>query len=87
MAQISIVLLAVTFASMVSAAWVGRRIDRHGERRTLSLINLAYVVALAGLRDGRECLVLPAVFYLIYAFITPVSPIAASTYLRKISVP
>jgi MFS family permease len=85
-AQISVVLLAVTFASMVSAAWVGRRIDRHGERHTLSLINLGYVVALAGYAVAGNVWV-ACFFYLIYAFITPVSPIAASTYLRKISVP
>ncbi|MFH0915416.1 MAG: MFS transporter [bacterium] len=85
-AQISLVLLAVTFASMVSAAWVGRRIDRHGERRTLSIINLAYVVALAGYAVAGNVWV--ACFcYLIYAFITPISPIGAATYLRKIAVP
>lgn len=84
-AQISLVLLAVTFASMMSSAFVGRMIDKHGERRTLSVINLAYVVALAGYALAGN-VVLACIFYLLYAFITPFSPIAASTYLRKIAV-
>jgi len=84
--EISLVLLAVTFASMMSSSYVGRMIDRHGERRILSAINIAYVVALAGYALAGN-VVLACVFYLIYAFITPFSPIAASTYLRKIAVP
>lgn len=84
-AQISAVLLAVTFVSMMSSSWVGRLIDRHGERRTLSLINLAYVVALGGYALAGN-VVIACICYLIYAFIMPVSPIASSTYLRKIAV-
>lgn len=84
-AQISAVLLAVTFASMVSSPWMGRLIDRHGERRTLSLISLAYVVALGGYALAGN-VVIAGVCYLVYAFIMPVSPIASSTYLRKIAV-
>lgn len=85
-AQISAVLLAVTFLSMVSSSWMGRLIDRHGERRTLSLISLAYVVALGGYALAGN-VVIACICYLIYAFIMPVSPIASSTYLRKIAVP
>jgi len=85
-AQISALLLAVTFLSMVSSSWMGRLIDRHGERRTLSLINLAYVVALGGYALAGN-VVIACICYLIYAFIMPVSPIASSTYLRKIAVP
>jgi predicted MFS family arabinose efflux permease len=84
-AQISLVLLAVTFASMMSSAFVGRMIDRHGERRMLSIINVAYMVALAGYALAGN-VVLACVFYLVYAFIMPFSPIAASTYLRKIAL-
>jgi len=84
--QISLLLLAVTFGSMISASWIGGRIDRYGERRILSLINLAYVVALAGYALAGSVWVACAC-YVIYAFITPVSPIAAATYLRKIAVP
>ncbi|MBC7294681.1 MAG: MFS transporter [Thermoleophilia bacterium] len=84
--QISLLLLAVTFASMISSAWVGRMIDKHGERRVLSIINLAYIAALAGYALAGNVFV--ACFcYLVYAFIYPVSPIAASTYLRKIALP
>jgi MFS family permease len=84
-AQISLVLLAVTFASMMSSTFVGRMIDRHGERRILSIINVAYLGALAGYALAGN-VVLACVFYLIYAFITPFSPIAAATYLRKIAL-
>ena len=84
-AQISLVLLAVTFISMLSSAYVGRMIDKHGERRILSIINLAYVAALAGYALAGSA-ALACVWYLIYAFITPFSPIAAATYLRKIAV-
>jgi MFS family permease len=84
--QISLLLLAVTFASMMSSSWVGRMIDRHGERRTLGIINVAYLVALTGYAFAGNVLV-ACLCYLVYAFITPFSPIAASTYLRKIAVP
>lgn len=84
-AQISAVLLAVAFAGMVSSSRVGRMIDRYGERRMLSLINLAYVVALGGYALAGN-VVVAAGCYLIYAFIMPVSPIASATYLRKIAV-
>jgi Arabinose efflux permease len=84
-AQISAVLLAVAFASMVSSPRVGRMIDRYGERRMLSLINLAYVVALGGYALTGN-VVVACICYLIYAFIMPVSPIASATYLRKIAV-
>jgi MFS family permease len=65
---------------------VGRLIDRHGERHVLQAINAAYVVALAGFALSGN-VVLACFFYVIYAFIFPFSPIASSTYLRKIAVP
>ena len=83
---ISILLMVVTFASMSVSSWVGRRIDRHGERRILTIVNLAYVVALAGYAVAGNVWV-ACFFYVIYALITPVSPIAAATYMRKIAVP
>jgi MFS family permease len=61
-------------------------IDRHGERRTLSIINLAYIFALGGYALMNNVL-LACLFYAIYTFITPLSPIGAATYLRKIAVP
>ena len=54
------------------------------ERRSLSVINLAYVVALVGFAVA-DSTAASVVFYLIYSFIVPVSPIASSTYLRKIA--
>jgi predicted MFS family arabinose efflux permease len=85
-AQISLILLAVTFGGMVSSSYVGRLIDRHGERHVLQAINAAYVVALTGFALANN-VVLACFFYVVYAFIFPFSPIAASTYLRKIAVP
>lgn len=85
-AQISAVLLAVAFVNMVSATWVGHMIDRYGERRTLSLVNLGFVVALGGyaLADHVAIAIL---CYVIYWFVGPIAPIGAATYLRKIAVP
>lgn len=83
--QISLLLLAVAFVSMLSSAWIGRRIDRHGEKLTLSVVNVAYVVALAGFALAGSAW-LAALCYLVYAFISPVSSIAATTYVRKIAI-
>lgn len=85
-AQISLVLLAVTFGGIFSSPYVGRLIDRHGERRVLQAINIAYVAALAGYALSNH-VALACFFYIVYAFITPFSPIGAATYLRKIAVP
>ena len=71
---------------MVFSPWAGRMIDRHGERRTLSAINVAYIVALGGYALMANVW-LACVFYVIYAFISPFSAIGAATYLRKIAVP
>jgi len=84
-AQISGVLIAVTFASMSSGPWIGRMIDKHGERRMLSLINLGYVVALAGYALANN-VVIACLCYVLYAFMMPLSPIGAATYLRKVAV-
>ncbi|MCL5734624.1 MAG: MFS transporter [Actinobacteria bacterium] len=84
--QISLVLMAVTLGGIVSSSYVGRLIDRRGERRVLQGINLAYVVALGGYALSNH-VALACFFYIIYSFIMPFSPIAASTYLRKIAVP
>jgi len=84
--QMSIVLLVVIFASMISASWIGRLIDKHGERRSISIVNLLYIVALVGYAFANTVL-LACLFYLIYALIAPVSYIGASTYLRKIALP
>jgi len=83
-AQISLVMLAVTFGCMITVSRLGRSVDRLGERRFLSVINLAYIVALAGYALAANVWV-ACVFYFIYAIISPLSYIGASTYLRKIS--
>jgi len=84
--QVSLLLIVVTFVSMVSSAWVGRFIDKHGERRSLSIINVLYIVALVGFALSGNVW-LACFFYLIYAVISPFSYIASAIYLRKIAVP
>jgi predicted MFS family arabinose efflux permease len=84
-AQISGVLIAVTFVSMASGPWVGRMIDAHGERLMLSIINVAYVVALGGYALANN-VVIACLCYVLYTFIMPLSPIGAATYLRKVAV-
>ena len=84
--QVSAVLLAVTFVGIIASSYVGRSIDRLGERRVIQAINIGYVIALAGYALAGH-VVLACIFYVIYAFISPFSTIASSTYLRKIAVP
>jgi len=78
--------MVATFASMTVSSRIGRRIDRHGERRVLTIVNLAYVVALAGYAVAGNVWV-ACLFYIVYTIITPFSPMAAATYMRKIAVP
>lgn len=85
-ARVSLLLLAVAFLSMISSSWIGRKIDLHGEKLTISVINVAYVAALVGFALTGNALV-ASFFFLIYALIAPVSTIAATTYVRKIAVP
>jgi predicted MFS family arabinose efflux permease len=82
---ISAVLLCVTALSMLVGPWIGRMLDRHGERRMLALVNGGYVVALFGyaLVDNVAFAVL---CYVIYSFIMPLSGMGAATYLRKVAV-
>jgi predicted MFS family arabinose efflux permease len=84
--QISLLLLAMAFISMVSSSWVGRRIDRHGEKLAISVVNIAYVAALVGFATVGNVWG-AGLFYLVYALISPVSTIAATTYVGKIAVP
>jgi MFS family permease len=83
---VSLVVIVSTVVAMAFSPWAGRMIDRHGERRTLSAINVAYIVALGGYALMGNVL-LACLFYVIYAFIAPFSAIGAATYLRKIAVP
>ncbi len=84
--RISLVLIAITLGCMTTVTRLGRTIDRYGERRMLSIFNLAYIVAIAGYALADNVW-LACVFYFVYAIISPVSGIGASTYLRKIAVP
>ncbi len=83
---ISLILATGTLIAIATSSWVGRSIDRLGERRIIQTINLMYVVALGGYALSAH-VVMAAVFYVLYSCITPFSTVAASTYLRKIAVP
>lgn len=83
---VSLVIIISTVVAMVFSPWAGRMIDRHGERRTLSAINVAYIVALGGYALMGNVWFACA-FYVLYSFIAPFSAIGAATYLRKIAVP
>jgi MFS family permease len=83
---VSLVVIISTVVAMLFSPWAGRMIDRHGERRTLSAINLAYIFALAGYALMGNVW-LACVFYVVYSFIAPFSAIGAATYLRKIAMP
>lgn len=84
-AQVSALLIAVTFAAVLAGPTIGRLIDKYGERRMLSIVNVAYVVALSGYAFTQNVIVACAC-YVVYTFIAPLSSIGASTYLRKIAV-
>ncbi|MBN1631056.1 MAG: MFS transporter [Thermoleophilia bacterium] len=84
--EVSLVLLAVTFLGVFISPWLGRAVDHFGERRSLSVVNVAFIVALGGfaLADG---VVLACIFYCLYLIIVPVAYIGGSTYVRKICAP
>lgn len=83
--QISAVLIATTILNIFVGSWIGRQVDKRGEKPILMLANVGYVVALAGyaLIDNIYVAVL---CYVIYTVIFPLSGIGASTYLRKVAV-
>jgi MFS family permease len=83
---VSAVIIISTVVAMAFSPWAGRMIDRHGERRTISAINVAYIVALGGYAVMSNVW-FACLFYVIYQFIAPFSAIGAATYLRKIAVP
>lgn len=85
-ADISLLLLTVTFIGMVTSPYIGKLIDRLGERIILQVINVGYVIALAGYALVGN-VYLACLFYVIYSFISPFSNMGASIYLRKIAVP
>jgi len=85
-ARVSLLLMVATLPAMLATARLGRWIDRRGERGALSVVNLWYVVALAGFALAPN-LWMASFFYIVYNVITPLSTIGGATYLRKIAVP
>jgi predicted MFS family arabinose efflux permease len=83
---ICLVLAGGTLIAISTSTWIGRSIDRLGERKVIQAINVAYVIALGGYALSGH-LAMACVFYILYSCITPFSSVAASTYLRKIAVP
>jgi predicted MFS family arabinose efflux permease len=83
--QVSAILLAVRGLGMLSSTWIGRMVDRHGERAMLAVVNVGYVVALGGYALIHNVIV-ACICYLIYSLIFPLSTIGAATYLRKVAV-
>lgn len=81
---ISAILLLATTLGMLSASWVGRMLDQYGERRMLALVNVAYVVALAGYALVDNVTVVAAC-YVVYMLVFPLSAMGAATYLRKVA--
>jgi len=85
-AQLSLLLLAVTFVGIFASAWVGKLIDRYSERVVLQTINICFVFALGGYALANN-VYLACVFYVLYSFVAPFPVVGASIYLRKIAVP
>lgn len=83
--EISALLIAVRGGAMFLSPWIGRMVDKHGERRMLSLVNIAYVLALGGYALVDNVYV-ASLSYIAYTFIMPLSSIGAATYLRKVAV-
>ncbi|MCO5215490.1 MAG: MFS transporter [Thermomicrobiales bacterium] len=81
---ISLIMLATAGLAMVSGPWIGRMLDKHGERQMLGVVNIAYIVALLGyaLIDNTQIAV---GCYVIYSLIMPLSAMGAAVYLRKIA--
>jgi predicted MFS family arabinose efflux permease len=83
--EISALLIAVRGGAMFASPWIGRMVDKHGERQMLSMVNIAYVFALGGYALIDNVYV-ASLSYVAYSFIFPLSSIGAATYLRKVAV-
>ncbi|HBY47001.1 MAG TPA: hypothetical protein DEG70_12270 [Chloroflexi bacterium] len=83
--EISALLIVVRTGAMFASPWIGRTIDFYGEKRMLSAVNVAYVLALGGYAVTNN-IYIACLSYVAYSFITPLSSIGAATYLRKIAV-
>ena len=85
-AELSLILMTVTFVTIFSSSYVGKLIDRIGERRVLQAINVGYIFALGGYALAND-VYLACVFYVLYSFVAIFSSMGANIYLRKIAVP
>ncbi len=84
--ELSIVLFVSTLGTVLCSSYVGKMIDRVGERKVLQFINIGYIFALGGYALANS-VYLACVFYVLYSFVAIFSGIGASVYLRKIAVP
>lgn len=82
--KISGLLIVVNLTAMLSGRRIGRMIDAYGEKRILGVVNIAYIVALAGYALVQNVFV-AAFCYAIYSFIMPLSSVGSATYLRKVA--
>ncbi|MDQ3549707.1 MAG: MFS transporter [Chloroflexota bacterium] len=83
--EISALLILVRGGAMFASPWIGRMVDKHGERQMLSIVNVAYLFALGGYALVNNVYIASAC-YVVYSFIFPFSSIGAATYLRKVAV-
>jgi predicted MFS family arabinose efflux permease len=83
--EISALLIVVRGGAMFASPWIGRMVDQYGERQMLSIVNVAYLLALGGYALIHNVYI-AAACYVVYSFIMPLSSIGAATYLRKVAV-
>jgi predicted MFS family arabinose efflux permease len=83
--EISALLIVVRGGAMFASPWIGRMVDLHGERQMLSIVNVAYLVALGGYALTSNVYI-ASMCYVVYSFIMPLSSIGAATYLRKVAI-
>jgi MFS family permease len=83
--EISALLIVVRGGAMFASPWIGRMVDQYGERQMLSIVNVAYLLALGGYALLHN-VYFAAACYVVYSFIMPLSSIGAATYLRKVAI-
>lgn len=82
---ISGLLLLVSISGMVTGPLAGQLIDRRGEKHVLGIVNVGYILALAGYAFVHSAVV-AAACYALYSLIMPLSSVGAATYLRKVAL-
>jgi len=82
--QISVLSIASSAATALATPWVGRMLDRYGERAVLGVTNVIYVVILAayGLIDN---LPIAVACYIVYMAIMQLAEMGSALYIRKIA--